>query len=83
MLQLPADNQARQGTDLAGQIAGPGATAPTLVLVQFDSGTVETQANQQALAEVQQVAASPAARGRRPGPAALDGQPAARSTRRS
>ena len=58
VLQLPADNQARQGTDLAGQIAGPGATAPTLVLVQFDSGTVETQANQQALAEVKQVAAA-------------------------
>jgi uncharacterized membrane protein YdfJ with MMPL/SSD domain len=53
--QLPKDNQAREGTELAGQIAGPGATAPTLVLVQFDSGTVSSQANQQALAQVQDV----------------------------
>jgi heme transporter len=58
VLQLPADNQARQGTELAGRIAGPGATAPTLVLVQFDSGTVEAPSNQQALAEVKQVASS-------------------------
>lgn len=53
--QLPKDNQARQGTELAGRIAGPGATAPTVVLVQLDSGLVTSQANQQVLAEVQEV----------------------------
>jgi RND superfamily putative drug exporter len=55
LLQLPKDNQARVGTTLAGQIAGPGSTGPTLVLVQFDSGTITTLANQQALGEVQAV----------------------------
>ena len=55
LLQLPDDNQARRGTQLAGQIAGPGATGPTLVLVQFDSGTVSSPPNQQALAEVNSV----------------------------
>ncbi len=58
VLQLPEDNVARQGTEKAGQIAGPGSTAPTLVLVQFDSGTTSSQANQQTLAQVQQVASS-------------------------
>ncbi|HXV32580.1 MAG TPA: MMPL family transporter [Gaiellaceae bacterium] len=53
--QLPEDNQARQGTELAGQIAGLGSTAPTLVLVQLDSGTVASQSNQQVLAGVEQV----------------------------
>ncbi len=53
--QLPPDNEARKGTELAGQLAGPGATGPTLVLVQFDSGTVSSQANQQALGEIQNV----------------------------
>jgi uncharacterized membrane protein YdfJ with MMPL/SSD domain len=53
--QLPSDNQARVGTELAGQIAGPGVTAGTLVLVQFDSGTVQSQANKESLAQVQQV----------------------------
>ncbi len=55
LLQLPADNQARQGTELAGQIAGPGATGPTLVLVRFDSGTISSPPNQQALVEVKTV----------------------------
>jgi RND superfamily putative drug exporter len=50
--QLPPDNEARKGTELAGQLAGPGATGPTLVLAQFDSGTVTTQVNQQALSEI-------------------------------
>jgi uncharacterized membrane protein YdfJ with MMPL/SSD domain len=57
VMQLPADNQAREGTELAGQIAGPGATGPTLVLVQFDEGTVSGTANQQALAETEKVIA--------------------------
>ncbi len=56
--QLPASNQARQGTELAGQIAGPGATAPTFVLVQLDSGTVSDAGNQQTLAQVKQVISS-------------------------
>jgi uncharacterized membrane protein YdfJ with MMPL/SSD domain len=58
VLQLPASNQAREGTELAGRIAGPGATAPTLVLVQLDSGTVSDQANRQTLGEVKQVISS-------------------------
>jgi RND superfamily putative drug exporter len=53
--QLSEDNQARQGTELAGQIAGLGATAPTLVLVQLDQGQVTSQANQQALVQVKAV----------------------------
>lgn len=50
--QLPADNQARVGTELAGQIAGEGSTSPTLVMLAFDSGTVEEPGNSQALGEV-------------------------------
>jgi RND superfamily putative drug exporter len=53
--QLSEDNQARQGTELAGQIAGLGATAPTLVLVQLDQGQVTSQANQQALGQIKAV----------------------------
>jgi RND superfamily putative drug exporter len=51
--QLSPDDQARKGTELAGEIAGPGSTAPTLVLVQLDSGHVGGQANQRTLASVQ------------------------------
>jgi RND superfamily putative drug exporter len=53
--QLSPDDQARRGTELAGRIAGPGSTAPTLVLVQLDSGHVGGQANQQTLASVEAV----------------------------
>jgi uncharacterized membrane protein YdfJ with MMPL/SSD domain len=53
VLQLPEDNQARVGTDLAAQIAGPGSTAPSIVMVAFDRGVVTDAENQQALGVVQ------------------------------
>jgi uncharacterized membrane protein YdfJ with MMPL/SSD domain len=58
LLQLPTANQARVGTTLAGDVAGPGSTGPALVLVQFDSGTASAPANQQVLGEVQAVLAA-------------------------
>ncbi len=77
LLQLPDDNQARRGTQLAGQIAGPGATGPTLVLVQFDSGTVSSPPNQQALAEVNSViSAQPLVAGEQGPQASTNGQAA-------
>lgn len=53
VLQLPADNQARVGTEKAAQIAGPGSTAPSIVMVAFDRGVMTDAENQQALATVQ------------------------------
>lgn len=53
VLQLPADNQARVGTEKAAAIAGPGSTGPTLVMVAFDRGVMSDPENQQALATVQ------------------------------
>jgi RND superfamily putative drug exporter len=53
VLQLDADDQARVGTSLAAQIAGPGSSGPTAVLVGLDSGMVSGSANQQTLGQVQ------------------------------
>lgn len=58
VLQLPPDNQARVGTEKAAQIAGPGSTAPSIVMVAFDRGKVTDAENQQALATVQSDLAS-------------------------
>ena len=52
VLQLPADNQARVGTEKAQQIAGPGSTGPSVVLLAFDRGTLADASNQQALGAV-------------------------------
>lgn len=68
VLQLPADNQARVGTDLAAQIAGPGSTAPSIVMVAFDRGVVTDSENQQALAVVQRDLGSDRAVARVQGP---------------
>ncbi len=52
VLQLPTDNQARIGSNKAAELAGPGSTAPTAVMVAFNQGTVNDSANQATLGEV-------------------------------
>jgi RND superfamily putative drug exporter len=47
--QLPAGHDAIQGINEAAPLIGPGALGPITAVVEFDSGTVSTPANQKAL----------------------------------
>src|SRR5215208_3457346 len=47
--QFPKDNETRVGAELAAKATGPGASGPTQVLVDFDSGKVADPDNARAL----------------------------------
>ncbi|MGH2803555.1 MAG: MMPL family transporter, partial [Thermoleophilaceae bacterium] len=46
---FPEDHEARRGTELAGQLAGPGAGTPVQVVADFRSGTFDSPRNRAAL----------------------------------
>ena len=47
--QFPEGNETRVGAELAAKAAGPGASGPTQVVVEFDRGKVPGAANRRAL----------------------------------
>jgi RND superfamily putative drug exporter len=47
--QFPPDNETRVGAELAGKQVTPGATAPTIVVADFKSGTASDPASRAAL----------------------------------
>src|SRR5215208_2268013 len=47
--QFPKDNETRVGAELAAKATGPGASGPTQVLVDFDSGKVADPGNARVL----------------------------------
>ncbi len=47
--QFPQGNETREGAELAARKAGPGASSPARVLVDFDRGRADAPANRQAL----------------------------------
>jgi uncharacterized membrane protein YdfJ with MMPL/SSD domain len=48
--QFPEGHETRVGAELAARELGPGATGPTQIMASFDSGTVSSAENRQALA---------------------------------
>jgi uncharacterized membrane protein YdfJ with MMPL/SSD domain len=48
--QFPEGHETRVGAELAARELGPGATGPTQIMASFDSGTVSSPENRQALA---------------------------------
>ena len=49
--QFPKDNDTRVGADLAAKKFGPGASAPTQIVADLESGTAATPANKVAVAQ--------------------------------
>jgi len=56
--QLPAGHDAIQGMNQAAPLIGPGALGPITAVVEFDSGTTRTPANQKAMSSYSAAAES-------------------------